>query len=347
MKKRTTLLITSLVVAFSLLAVTVYANVNSYEGYEAFKEFMQSSHNGESLEEMHSGSMAGSVVFIQDGEKLLTVSGTLQGDGVRKAASGNLILDQAGVIRNLSLYAEDKTFYLFDEENGEYYQMIHSEEQDYEDWENEDFDSSDWEGRNEKMTAAQEELMDFLAGDLKDDFEVTYESNGNQTILFELTEEEMPMVLNLMISAGNSMKDFRQEQEDADFEANKAALEEKLAIYPLFAQLATMDDAVASIEEDFALHLIRMSVTVDENQEPQSMSFAIQISGNDEQGNYHTQEVQAEFAIDQGSDVEITAPDLEGKNIILLDEELFEGFECSEGYSNGFHGSMEMKKGRR
>ena len=320
MKKRTTLLITSLVVAFSLLAVTVYANVNSYEGYEAFKELMQSSHEGDSFEEIHSGAMSGSLSLVQDGQKVLTLSGTFQGDALSKMASGNLILEQNGLLRNLDLYAQDKTFYIFDEENQEYYQMNHNEEMDA-DWEYDEDQDDPFENRSEKMTAAQEELMDFLAGDLKDDFEVSYEANGNQTIQFELTEEEMPMVLNLMISAGNSMKDFRQEDREVEREAAKAVLEEELSIYPLFAQLSSLDDSIANIEEEFALNLVRMSVTVDENKEPVSVSFALQISGNDKDGIFHTQDIQADFTVDQESEVIVASPVLDGKNIILIDEE--------------------------
>jgi len=168
------------------------------------------------------------------------------------------------------------------------------------------------------MTSAQEELFDFLVGELKDDFSVEYNSDESQTISFELINSEMPMLLNLIVSAGNSM-----EKDDMDL-AESSLTKEELAIYPLFKELSALHTELPQIEDNLKLNVVKFSFTVDKNKDFQDVTFSMNVTGDDKDGVSHTQQIDGKFALTNLGTTTVATPSLEGKTVIAIDPTLFE-----------------------
>lgn len=318
MKKRTPILILAVVLAFSLLTLTAFADAPSYEGYEAFKSLMQNKSNLE--QDVKNGSLVGSVTLQENNQVLITMGGTLKADADLKAGNADVSIQAGEINRNLNVFFNDDVVYVFDELAKEYYSVTKTDDMKSEYYDEDGYSSENdvYTNHSGKMTSAQEELMDFLVGELKDDFEVTYNSDESQTISFELTNSEMPMLLNLLVSAGNSM-------EKDEFEATTDNVtNEKLSIYPLFKELSTIDASIPVIEDNLKLNIVKFSLTVDGNQDFRELAFSLNVSGDDISGANHTQQVDGKFSLSNVGTTTVDAPVLEGKEIISIDPVIFE-----------------------
>jgi len=320
MKKRTPILILAVVLAFSLLTITAFANVPTYEGYEAFKTLMQ---NKSSLEEdIKNGTLVGSMTVQENDQVVATFSTTFKADALQKAGSGDVLIQAGEVERNLNVFFNEDITYVFDEANQEYYSVEKTDEMKaaYADEYDNEYDSSrrDFHGNSGEMTSAQEELFDFLVGELKDDFSVEYNSDESQTISFELINSEMPMLLNLIVSAGNSM-----DKDTMDIPENSSAME-ALAIYPLFQELSALHTELPRIEDNLTLNVVKFSFTVDKNKDFQDVTFSMNVTGDDKNGVNHTQQIDGKFALTALGTTTVESPTLDDKTIISIDPTVFE-----------------------
>lgn len=318
MKKRTTMLVIATIIAFSLLGVTAFANAPTYEGYEALKALMEN----QKETEMTGGTLKGSLTISESGKQLVTMSTDVSGDKEQKAGSGVVSIESDSVSRLLNVYFADEQVYVFDEANQEYYKINkadsdYSDDFSYDGYDENSYNRGDY-PFDRTMTPAQEELLDFIVGELKDDFTVEHNGDGSQTIGFELTSDEMPVLLNLMISAGNST------HKDAFRETNREEINSELLKYPLFAQLSTMCKSVPEIVDNFKLNRIDLEFTTDADAQIKSVSFDVDIAGTDKNGNNHNLQLTGQFAVDKGDIGSITVPDLNGKTIIELDPSAFD-----------------------
>jgi hypothetical protein len=99
--------------------------------------------------------------------------------------------------------------------------------------------------------------------------------------------------------------------------------EELLAKYPLLNDLKNIEVDVPEIVDNMELDYVRFAITKDSNDEFQSVDFSFIVTGNDVAGLSHTQQISGKFqATDMGTTV-IDEPELEGKNIIIVDKEDF------------------------
>jgi hypothetical protein len=317
MKKRTPILILAVVLALSLLTITAFANAPTYEGYEAFKALMEN--KSELKEDMKNGTLVASVTLQEEDELLLSIGGTVKADGELEAGKADIQISAGEVNRDIDVFFSEDIVYVFDEVLKEYYSIVPTDEMKQDEYREDGYSDSKYDRHHSgKMTGAQEELLDFLVGELKDDFSVVRNSDESQTISFELTTSEMPMLLNLLVSAGNSV-------DKEDFEDTTERLtNEALAIYPLFAELSAIDAGVPVIEKNFKLNLVKFSLTVDRNQDFKDLTFSANVSGEDSNGVNRTQQVDARFELSDVGSTALEAPVLEGKTIISIDPTLFE-----------------------
>ncbi len=332
MKKRTLGLIVALAAAFSLLAVTAYASAPTFEGYEAFKDMAKS--QDDTQVDHENATVTGQVIVKDNGETLVDLSTVLKTED-EDNGSGWVKFTANGVSKELNVYSQGSDVYIFDESQGLYYladkeAMEANEEYDYEDFE----DYGHRSGNHEEMTSAQEELLDFVMGDLKDDFEVTYNDDGSETITFELTKEEIPMLLNLIVSAIDGHDQNVDEYEEFSPDATL------LTKYPILSDFMNMENDRPEIVENIELEYVKVAVTTKDD-EFAGMKFGLIVSGDDEEGLSHLVEVSAAFELSQVGTTIADAPDLTGKDFIEIDPEDFEGFHDEE---MGPHSRVKVRR---
>ena len=331
MKKRTLGMVIALVAAFSLLTVTAFASAPTYEGYEAFKELAKN-HEDQEIEH-ENATVKGSLKVIDNGETVLDLVTTLKVEG-EEVGSGSVTLTANGVSKELNVFAQDEKVYIFDELEQTYYvadkdAMEASDvEYDYEDYE--EFERGT---RHEEMTSAQEELMDFIMGDLKDDFEVDHNADGSQTITFELTKEEIPMLLNLAVSAADGHDRRADEYDEYSPDATL------LAKYPILNDFVGMENNTPEITDNVELEYMKVTVTTDDENFGK-VAFDFIVSGDDEVGEAHTIQVQGEFEVSEIGTTSADTPELDGKELIEIDPADFEELQDDEYSHRG-------PKGRR
>lgn len=319
MKRKPTLIILSLVAAFSLLAVTAFASAPDYAGYEAFKTLAQT-HEDKDFDEEQNATLTGSITVKDNGVTLLDLDADIKADGPNEAFNGTFSIEADGTNKDIEVFGVSETLYVFDEANNEFYQVEKSD--DYDDYDMDEDFSRRSRGDKEEMSAAQEELLDFVMGELKDDFDLVNNADGSETIKFELTKDEMPMLLNLMFSAMDHDKgDFNENHEELDAET--------LAKYPLLSDLKDIEVDMPEITENMELDYLKFAITTDANDEFQAVEFSVIITGDDEFGVSHTQQIDGNFAASNVGTTVVDQPELEGKDIIIVDEEDFHSDELN------------------
>ena len=283
MKKRT-LTIVAVLAAISMLSFAVFAGNDTYEGYERFKELLRNEQNT-----VDYGQGSGSVTIIDNGEEVLTVSGEFAGNHETEEGYGHILIQSDEVDKSLEFYGQDQTMYVVD--GNDVYTGTNDEE--YEHRGRRDFENKD------EFDAKSEAVLDFFMGDLKDDFTV-----DGENIVFELTKEEMPALLNLMTSDDSDHRD----------EMKHDMTTEELAGYPLFEELKSLETVLPELT-DTEIEYIKVVLVV-ENNTVTGVQTNVIVKGLDENNDAHVVEVQAEFN-------KTDAP-LEIKTFKLTDETVYE-----------------------
>lgn len=311
MKRKPTLIILSLVAAFTLLAVTAFASAPDYAGYEAFKTLAKTQENSE-FSEKGNATLVGSITVKDNGVTMLDLDASIKADGPNESFSGAFTIEADGVSKEVEVFAADELVYVFDEANNEFYKVNKSkDETDMNEMNHGSY------GRDKDISPAQEELVDFLMGELKDDFELVNNSDGSETIKFELKKDEMPMILNLMFSAMDHDKsDFQGESEELDAET--------LAKYPLLNDLKNIQVDLPEITDNMELDYLEFAITTDAEDAFKAVEFSIIVTGDDEFGLSHKQQIDGKFAATDIGTTSVETPNLEGKTIIEVDSADFQ-----------------------
>lgn len=302
MKNKKLLITVSLVVAFAVLAGTAFAAQPADQGYEAFKDVIK---NHKDIDH-ENGTITGSLQVTDNGERVFEISGVVKGSKEDNQVSGDVSIIANDLSKAIEFYGLEETMYIFDSEAGEYYQANKTQDEDFD----EDFYMN--ERRDQEMSPEQEALMDFLMSNLKDDFTQTVNSDGSSSIEFELTKDEIPVPLNLLVSAASSKHDNFERMEDIN--------EIELSQYPLFNDLKDIKVEMPKITDEIELEYINVNIELNEKEEVVGMSFALTISGKDEAGDFHEVSLQGSFEISNLNETIVDTPDLENKDIEVLPE---------------------------
>lgn len=290
--KRTTLTIVAVTAAVSMLSFAAFAGTETYAGYEKFKDLLKNEQNTE-----EHGQGNGSITIIDNDETILTARGEFAGDKEMKEGYGNIFIKSDQVEKTLEVYGQDEMIYVVD--GDDVYKSSHDED-DYEDHHGKigmknkgDFNPED------KFDAKAEAVFDILMDDVKDDFTVE-----GDNIVFELTKEEMPALLNIMMSEDHE-KEGRMKHDMTD---------EDLANYPLFEELKTIKSSLPELTEKEAEYIKVLLIVKDET--IKGIEMNIIVKGLDENGDSHVVEVQTEFNKSENP--------LEIKTLEITDETVYE-----------------------
>ncbi len=284
-KKSKVLTIGAAVAAVSLFTVTALASTPNTAGYEAFKEVLKANHSAAPID---SATLNGSFAITADGESILTANGTtkVRGTDDMHRVSSDFDITLAGVQRSASVYAGDEnSIYIVDRTNDLHYQVINLDDK------NDDAERErEWErGNGQPMTQAEEALLDYMVGDLKNEFSVTHHADGSKTIAVDVSKEEIPLPLRLLMDAA-SAEDRSEEQVPEP----EAAEWERLKQFPFFQGLdeLNLEERLPELKDDVAIERVYLQLTVDRNNALQRVEGELEVAGKDEAGVSRRVEIQ-------------------------------------------------------
>ncbi|MBB6633100.1 hypothetical protein [Cohnella thailandensis] len=318
-KKSKVIMIGSAVGAMTLFTATAFAYSPNTEGYDAFKAMLKA--NPMSGAAIESATVNGNFTVTVDGETVLKAdgSGKMGEAGGEYNVSGDLDFTLMGVERNASLYSSgDDKVYLVDRTHDLHYQVINLDDEragEHREWSDEE------EFQDRPMNKAEEALLDFMVGDLKDNFSVANQADGSKTITVDISKEDIPLPLRLLMDAASA------EDRAGRALAPEAHTEwDQLSQLPFFQGLEGIDleAQLPELTEDVAIEHVRLQMTVDANNEVQGVQGELEVSGKDEAGIAHRVELEGAGHV---SDINATTPeayDPAGKSVEIIDAATFD-----------------------
>lgn len=319
MKKRNQwLMVGGAAAAVTLFTATAFAYTPNTEGYNAFKEVLKA--NQSSGKALESATMNGNFTVSVDGNSVLTADGTAK---VADAEGGHIASSDfnftlMGVERSGSLYNNgDESIYMVDRTHDLNYKVINTDEENagkHRKW----HDKGDSQGRS--MSKAEEVLLDFIVGDLKNNFSVTNHADGSKTITADIEEKDIPLPIRLLMDVAESSD--RMERKHAE---EVPAEWERIKELPFFQGLSDInfEEQIPELTEDFTIEHVVLQFTVNADKELQSVQGELEVSGKDEAGIAHTVEIEGAGDV---SGINATTPDAydpAGKNIEIIDAATF------------------------
>jgi hypothetical protein len=308
MKKRNQwLMIGGAAAAVTLFTATAFAYTPNTEGYNAFKEVLKANQlSGKAFE---SATMNGNFTVTVDGKSVLAADGKMK---VADAEDGH-------IVSSGSLYSNgDESIYMVDRTHDLHYQVINTNEEN----------ASKHRVRSHKddfhdrsMSKAEEVLLDFMVGDLKDNFSVTNHADGSKTITADIDEKDIPLPIRLLMDVAESNDRIeRKHTEEVPAEW------ERIKQLPFFKGLKDInfEEQMPELTKDFAIEHVMLQFTVNVDHELQSVQGELEVSGKDEAGVAHTVEIEGAGDV---SGINATTPDVydpAGKNIEIIDAATFD-----------------------
>jgi len=318
-KKSKVLMIGAAVGAVSLFTVTALASTPNTAGYDAFKAVLKANHAAEHPE---SAAVNGRFAVSMDGEAVLSANGTakLRGAGDAHEVSADFDFTLMGVERSASVYSGGgDAMYLVDRTHDLHYQVVNAEHDGEREWERE------WDGDDRAMSKAEEALLDYMVGDLKHEFNVTNGENGTKTITVDVSKDEIPLPLRLLLDVASTGDRYERDAWDAE-DAEDAKADDLLARFPFFQGLEEglkLEEQLPELTDDVAIERVRLELTVDADNELQRVEGELEVTGKDEAGEFHR--VAIEGAGDVGG-LNATTPDVydpTGHTVEIIDAASF------------------------
>lgn len=318
-KKSKIIMIGAALAAMTLFTATAFAYTPNTEGYDAFKAVLKS--NPTSGAAIESSTVNGNFSVTVDGKTVLKADGLAKmGEaGGEHNVSGDLGFTLMGIERNASLYSNgDDKVYLVDRTHDLHYQVINLNDEhagEYREWSGEE----DFQDR--PMNKAEEALLDFMVGDLKDNFSVANQADGSKTITVDISKEDIPLPIRLLMDAASA------EERVGRAHAPAAHTEwEQIRQLPFFQGIEGIDleAQLPELTEDVAIEHVRLQMTVDANNEVQGVQGELEVSGKDEAGVTHRVEMEGAGDLSGFNATTPDAYDPAGKSVEMIDAALLD-----------------------
>jgi hypothetical protein len=316
-KRSKVLMIGAAVGAVSLFTVTALASTPNTAGYDAFKAVLKANHAAEMPE---SATLNGRFAVSMDGEAVLAANGTakMRGADDAHAVSADFDFTLMGVERSGSVYSGgDDTMYFVDRTHDLHYQIVGADHDDKREWEHE------WDAEDRAMSKAEEALLDYMVGDLKNEFSVTNGANGSKTITVDVSKDEIPLPLRLLLDVASN----GDRHERGDWDAEDANAHELLQRFPFFQGLEEglkFEEQLPELTDDVAIERVRLELTVDADNELQRVDGKLEVTGKDEKGDFHRVSIEGAGDV---SGLNATTPDVydpTGHTVEIVDAASFD-----------------------
>lgn len=285
-------------------ALSGYASDNAYEQLKALLREEQVQHSNLTIH-MDLG-------ISDNGTQVFRATGGFKADKDAENMSGQLQVTANEDEKVIDFYQKDDTvlFHLAGSEN--WYQTTSPEKNSDDEYGTRKRFNKDDMKDNQQL---REALMDTMMGDLKDQVLLT-ESNGLRTFALTLDKSNMPVLIQTAFSVSN--RDCETEVPEAFDMANLPT-----ELQDVISDMKNYHNLI-DISGEKTLEKIMISLTVDQQNQPQAMDLSTSISGIGKDGSAHVYEMNCSMVL---SDLNTTVPDEANINtatIIKVDSTQFE-----------------------
>lgn len=327
MKKKKIAQIVTVAVATTVLTITAFASSGKTGGYEAVKDTLTSVKSMK--QDMKNATVTFDVEVTDYGKTIASLDGTAKMDKENKAMSGAFDFTIGELSKSVAMYRNSESHMMVDKLNDTYYQMKKPEGmEDFPMKHGKGFGKGFGKGRGNRpegpktMTTQQEALLDFIVGDLKDNFTLKTEADGSQIISFSAKEQDIPVPVNLFISAMASAEN------PMDKKMNKMPMDMKNIT--LFTGMEEALGAMPRLKEDVKILSVNVDLTLDANDQLTGNVFDIQIAGKDATGTQHEVRVTGSVKITDVDKTVVDTIDVVGKEVQVIEMKKFHEFEIEE-----------------
>ncbi|WBW95604.1 hypothetical protein [Oceanirhabdus sp. W0125-5] len=302
MKRKRIIQIVTLALAVTTIATTAFATSVKREGYDMFKKSFKSMRT---MKITSNGTMNVTLDVEDNGVNIVNIDGKVKADHEAKKMSGAFKVGVQNVTKDIEIYANDKEKIIVDATENKYYKI--NEPTHYR------LDELEHRGMKHEfmgeMTVQQEAFLDYFIGGYKDNFEFITKEDGNKVISFNLNEEEIPVPINLLISAAASAEQKNRTQIEVRGSEFKCL--------PLFEELIEVND-LPNLIEDIKVKGLGLNLTLNEESQMIATSFNIKIEGKDEQGINHEMVVKGSIEINDIDETVVNTINLLDKEVTVI-----------------------------
>ena len=300
-----------------LLIATALTGSAASNAYDQFKMLLREDHA-----QFTNMTVAMNMSISDNGKAVLNVVGDVKADKDAKNMSGQFQISGKGDEKTFEVYRSDDAVLLHFAGSENWYQPASLKEYSDDEIENYGRFGKEPMKDNEKL---RDMLMDTLMGDLKDQV-ILDESNGLRTFSLTLDQGNMPVLIQTVFSAGSEMHGGTKTMDVLAIANLPVELQEVITDMMVYHDLV-------DISGERTLKEIKVSLTVDQNNQPVAMALSTSFSGLAKDGSAHDYAVNFEMNL---SDLNTTVPDeadVNPSSIITIDSTQFEN--C--GFSNRMH----------
>ncbi len=305
MNKKLLMTLTSVGVGVVMLAGTAFASVRQTTGYEAYKLAVKKTIESKSFTGKFEASLKDNDVALAEFDSIIKLN-----DSTEKL-SGKIIIKANGQEKALDTFIQDdKVIFKVNEDEEDNYYV--AKEDGLEKNVEKEFESEEYDSEAAKVG---EMIIDYLAGNMKNYFEVEENADGSKEISFQLSGSQIPSVVNAVASLG--IKDAAKDNTE---DKSRESLPFGKDIKVNFPKLT----------RDIRIDNVNIKADVNENNVIESQIAGITILGKDAGGKEHKVVISMDMSL---YDIGNTTPDtinLEGKNVKELKPEDFKDRDCQE-----------------
>ncbi|QUI20978.1 hypothetical protein HZI73_01110 [Vallitalea pronyensis] len=307
MKKKKITLMMTLIAAITVLTVTVFASSSVQEnGYETLKDTLFS------MEMMDNKTVSMNAEIIDNGQSIAMMEGVAKVDPESKDMSGAFKFSMNDLTKSIEMYKNGDTHILVDKINDLYYQIEKPVKKGC--FRGRKYHKR-FEDHDKEMTPQQEAFFDFIVGDLKDNFSIKSSQGGNKVISFNMKEEDIPVSVNLLLSAAASM----HEPEEHKMDKFPMALNN----IPLLEGMDEVHKIMPKLKDDIKLLEVNVDLTVNPNDQIIGNAFVFTFEGKDAEGTHHEIMVKGIVSIEDIQQTTVDTIDVSDKEVTFVDVKKF------------------------
>jgi hypothetical protein len=304
MKKNYLKLGIGLAVGSALLITSTFVSLaNGTDGYELLKESFKNSKG------FDNATINAEFTVIDNDEKVLDVSGILKADHENEIGNGSVSLKSDSISSEFDFYAEDNSVVVKRDGIDTYFKFISDDES--EEYSNKHEKFGENQELSKEVSDLHEKIFDTLVGDIKKQIVEKDLTNGDKEISLELNENQIPEIVNAVLSA--------KHDDDSEYDENEKICGEYLE--EVFG-ISCDDFKVNELEKDIKVKNIYLETVLDKDNEVKGIGFSIKVSGKDENNDEHVQTVTANLNFSDINSTTVETIDLTDKEVeeILKDD---------------------------
>lgn len=278
----------SMVVGIAMLVSTAYASVSETSGYDVYKTALKNMKTQENM-------TASAAVNISDnGKEFAALNASMKVNHEENAMSGNIAVQTGTTNQVAEIYRDNNNNNVIVTKEG-YYLIDKQTTENH---------SKRFAAKNPEVSEAAEKVIDALVGDTKNYFNVEDLDNGLKEVRLNLTEDQIPLILNTLVSIR------AQENNDRESFASNMELQEQI--------MGDIKTYLPELKTDVKIQNIELTAQINQENLIENQVLNITVAGKDIDGVSHTVVVSI---IMNFSNFNQTAPDsidLTGKDVTVV-----------------------------